>query len=237
MEVEIREAGDRRGAFRGDVDQSRGSCALGRLRPAGGGRLRHGEAYYLAAGAGLTATDSEISVDPVNATNPINTTHTITATLKKEAGPLVGQLVTFAASGANAGASGVCVPTATAAKTWTTTAPTTRRPPTTTTTPTTTPPPPPTKANIFQVEFRHCINLHVGYNFFAPGTLVHWNVTRQGRVVSRGQFRALGGKKLHHFLTQPLGVTLPHNPDGSAHFTWTVNGADYSYNATRAPGC
>jgi hypothetical protein len=62
-------------------------------------------------------------------------------------------------------------------------------------------------------------------------------LTRQRRVVATGRFTALGGKKTMHFLTQPPGVTLPHNPDASAHFTWAVSGAKISYNATRAPGC
>ena len=71
-----------------------------------------GEAYLLAAGPELTAMDSEISVTPLTATNPVGATHTITATVKSAngGGPLVGQLVSFNVSGANAGATGTCVP-------------------------------------------------------------------------------------------------------------------------------
>ncbi len=70
-----------------------------------------GEAYFLAAGPELTAMDSEISVTPLTATNPVGATHTITATVKSvDGGPLVGQLVSFSVSGANAGATGTCVP-------------------------------------------------------------------------------------------------------------------------------
>jgi hypothetical protein len=102
-------------------------------------------------------------------------------------------------------------------------------------TPTTTPPP--SRPRIFQVELRNCRKLHVGYNFFPAGTAVHWNVTREGRVAASGQFRAIGGEHAFHFLTQPLGVTLPAFPDGAAHFTWVFNGSEVSYVATRAPGC
>ena len=70
-----------------------------------------GEAYFLAAGPGLTATDPEISVTPLTATNPVGTTHTITAKVVHVGGPpLSNQLVSFTVSGANAGASGTCVP-------------------------------------------------------------------------------------------------------------------------------
>jgi len=71
-----------------------------------------GEAFFLAAGPETAAMDSEIAVTPLTATNPVGTTHTITATVNSVAAgtPLVGQLVSFSVSGANAGATGTCVP-------------------------------------------------------------------------------------------------------------------------------
>jgi len=71
-----------------------------------------GEAYFLAAGPETAAMDSEIALSPLTATNPVNTTHTITATVRSVAAgtPLVGQLVSFSVSGVNAGAAGTCVP-------------------------------------------------------------------------------------------------------------------------------
>jgi hypothetical protein len=73
---------------------------------------RCGEAYFLAAGPEVTAMDSEIALSPLTATNPIDTSHTITAAVKSAAtgAPLVGQLVSFSVSGANAGTAGECVP-------------------------------------------------------------------------------------------------------------------------------
>jgi len=71
-----------------------------------------GEAFFLAAGPEVMAMDSEISVSPLTGTGPVDTTHTITATVRSVAAgtPLVGQLVSFSVSGVNAGATGTCVP-------------------------------------------------------------------------------------------------------------------------------
>ena len=100
---------------------------------------------------------------------------------------------------------------------------------------------PSTQGNIFQVELRNCINLHVGYNRFPNGTVVRWNVSQNAINVSNGQFTAIGGgvygSKTYHFLTQPLGVTLAPSPDGHVHFHWVINGVNYSYTAIRKPGC
>jgi uncharacterized repeat protein (TIGR01451 family) len=100
---------------------------------------------------------------------------------------------------------------------------------------------PSTQGNIFQVELRNCINLHVGYNRFPNGTVVRWNVSQNAINVSNGQFTAIGGgvygSKTYHFLTQPLGVTLAPSPDGHVHFHWVINGVNYGYTAIRKPGC
>jgi hypothetical protein len=70
-----------------------------------------GEAYLLIAGSGVSSTAPNLSLDPLTATNPVGTTHTVTATVKDSAGaPLAGIHVTFVVTGANAGASGTCVP-------------------------------------------------------------------------------------------------------------------------------
>jgi uncharacterized repeat protein (TIGR01451 family) len=88
---------------------------------------------------------------------------------------------------------------------------------------------------IFQVELRSCIYLHVGYNYFPAGTVVHWNVAQNKTVVAHGQFTTLGGGKDYHFLTQPLGVALQPFPDGHVHFHWTINGVNFLYTAIRKP--
>lgn len=98
-----------------------------------------------------------------------------------------------------------------------------------------------TPGNIFAVELRNCINLHVGYNRFPNGTVVRWNVSQNAIKVAAGQFTAIGGgiygSKTYHFLTQPLGVTLKPSPDGHVHFHWVINNTTYSYTAIRKPGC
>jgi hypothetical protein len=100
----------------------------------------------------------------------------------------------------------------------------------------------PARGNIFETTFKRCNTLHVGYNRFVNGTIVHWRVTTNGAgTVASGQFSAIGGGKLgsktYHFLDIPLGTTLPSDASGiQSHvlFTWANGGRFY---ATRDPGC
>lgn len=63
-----------------------------------------------ALGGAQVIVPTDVMLDPPSATNPVGTTHTVTATVSKEGVPQVGVLVTFTVSGANAGATGTCVP-------------------------------------------------------------------------------------------------------------------------------
>jgi hypothetical protein len=50
------------------------------------------------------------------------------------------------------------------------------------------------QGNIFASTFERCTILHVGYNRFVNGTVVHWRVTSNGvGMVASGQFNAIGG--------------------------------------------
>jgi hypothetical protein len=71
-----------------------------------------GEAYILVAGSSIVVGSEVISVSPLDATNPVGTSHTVTANVHVVGGtpPVVGQLVTFTVTGQNAGATGVCAP-------------------------------------------------------------------------------------------------------------------------------
>lgn len=65
----------------------------------------------LGLGSGTIAAGAQaatITLDPPNATNPVGTTHTVTAHVIEASPP--GKLVKFTVSGANAGATGTCVP-------------------------------------------------------------------------------------------------------------------------------
>lgn len=186
---------------------------------------------------------------------------TVTALVDDASGPAAGVLVTFTVHGANAGASGTCLPvdcrsdgnglvtftyavthpgpdTVTIVCERTTTVVTTvtqpPAPPPTVQPPTTQPPGPP---RIFQVELRNCRNLHVGYDGFPAGARVHWTVAQHRIVVAVGEFIAAGDDGGYHFLTQPLGVRLADVPDGAAQFTWVVGGVAFSRTAVRAAGC
>jgi hypothetical protein len=94
--------------------------------------------------------------------------------------------------------------------------------------------------NIFETTFKTCNTLHVGYNRFTDGTIVHWTVTENGfGTVDTGQFSAIGGGKLgsktYHFIDIPLAKALHPEPvQTHMHLTWP--GGD-NYTATRDPGC
>jgi Prealbumin-like fold domain len=71
-----------------------------------------GEAYLLIAGSSIVVNSLVISVSPLDSTNPIGVSHTVTANVHEVGGtPVVaGQLVDFTVTGQNSGASGTCVP-------------------------------------------------------------------------------------------------------------------------------
>lgn len=63
-----------------------------------------------AVGGAQVIVPTDVTLDPPTDTNPVGTPHTVTATVSKDGVPQVGVLVTFTVSGANAGATGTCVP-------------------------------------------------------------------------------------------------------------------------------
>ena len=70
-----------------------------------------GEGYLLIAGTGIVTEAPNLELTPPTATNPVGTTHTVTAKVTNTDGtPRSGVNVTFTVTGANAGASGTCVP-------------------------------------------------------------------------------------------------------------------------------
>lgn len=70
-----------------------------------------GEAYVLISGSGIVSTAPDLALAPLTATNPVGTKHTVTATVtKSDKTPSPGVLVSFVVTGANAGATGTCVP-------------------------------------------------------------------------------------------------------------------------------
>ena len=75
-----------------------------------------GEAYIFVAGD-VTATAPNICLNPGTASNPVGTSHTVTAHVQTGSTPacpagtgVSGQLVSFTVTGANAGAAGTCSP-------------------------------------------------------------------------------------------------------------------------------
>jgi hypothetical protein len=70
-----------------------------------------GQAYILIAGSGIVTEAPNLALTPPTATNPVGTTHTVTATVTNpDDSPRSGVTVTFTVTGANSGASGTCAP-------------------------------------------------------------------------------------------------------------------------------
>jgi Glycine rich protein len=96
--------------------------------------------------------------------------------------------------------------------------------------------------NIVATSFKNCNTLHVVYNRFITGTVVHWRVTTNGiGTVASGQFSAIGGgtlgSKTYHFMGIALGTTLPSEASGiRSHVLYTWANGDRFY-ATRDTGC
>jgi hypothetical protein len=84
------------------------------------GSLACGQPYILLAGGGVTIT-SNISLSPATATNPVGTSHTVTAKIVDSTGaPVAGKTVTFTVdSGPNAGKTGTGVTNASGEATFT----------------------------------------------------------------------------------------------------------------------
>lgn len=70
-----------------------------------------GEAFVLIAGSGIVVESPALGLTPPTATNPVGTTHTVTATVTNpDRTPRPGTEVSFVVTGANAGAAGTCSP-------------------------------------------------------------------------------------------------------------------------------
>jgi uncharacterized repeat protein (TIGR01451 family) len=75
------------------------------------GEAKCGEAYLLIAGSGIVSEAPNLALTPATATNPVGTTHTVTATVTNTNGSArSGVLVSFVVTGANSGATGTCAP-------------------------------------------------------------------------------------------------------------------------------
>ena len=89
-------------------------------------------------------------------------------------------------------------------------------------------------SSIFQIEFRHCDTLHIGYKNFPVGTILHWSVNQHGRDVATGQFVTAPGPGMH-FDSAKLPAPLDRHPKPSVTFVATIDGREFRMTAGRAP--
>jgi hypothetical protein len=87
--------------------------------------------------------------------------------------------------------------------------------------------------SIFQIEFRHCDTLHIGYKHFPAGTILHWSVNQHGRGVATGQFVTAPGTGMH-FDSAKLPTPLDPHPKASVTFVATIDGHEFRMTAGRA---
>jgi hypothetical protein len=124
--------------------------------------------------------------------------------------------------------------TTTAATTTTTTMPrttTTTIPPTTTTTTV-----PQVKGKqIFQVEFRACHLLHIGYEHLPAGIAIHYSVKQGHTHFVGGNIVTQAGNGLH-FATASLGKNFTQNK-ATVHFYWKLGGKVLTYAVSRSTDC
>jgi hypothetical protein len=69
-----------------------------------------GQAYILIAGSSIVVVSDSIAVTPTDATNPVGTSHTVTARVTNDGVPQAGVTVTFTVTGRNTDAPGTCAP-------------------------------------------------------------------------------------------------------------------------------
>jgi hypothetical protein len=89
-------------------------------------------------------------------------------------------------------------------------------------------------SSIFQIEFRHCNTLHVGYKYFPVGTVMRWSVSQHARGLGTGRFVTAPGPGMH-FYDVKLPTPLDPHPKASVTFVAVLNGKEFRMTAGRAP--
>lgn len=90
---------------------------------------------------------------------------------------------------------------------------------------------------IFQVEFRYCRVLHVGYEHIPAGTVIRYRIWQARKLQDWGQFVTVGGKGFHFTSVKMKKHFSKHSTKGAVNFFWSVNGTPYKYTAIRNTGC
>jgi len=93
--------------------------------------------------------------------------------------------------------------------------------------------------NIFEVDVKGCATIHIGYNYFPVGTVIHWHVNQTGTgTIGKGDITTVAPKgKTMHFVDLTHSLTLMAGPHTHIYFNWGINGVTTRYNVTRGPAC
>ena len=93
--------------------------------------------------------------------------------------------------------------------------------------------------SIFEVDVRHCNEIHIGYNYFPVGTVIHWHANQTGRgTLGSGSITTTGPTgKTYHFVDLTHTLPLLSGLHTHIYFTWTISGKLTKFVSTRGPAC
>ncbi|MDQ1434710.1 MAG: hypothetical protein QOF59_1526 [Actinomycetota bacterium] len=93
--------------------------------------------------------------------------------------------------------------------------------------------------NIFEVDVKRCSTIHIGYNYFPVGTVIHWHVnqTGTGTIASGSTTTVAPTGKTMHFVDLTHSLTLKSGLHTHIYFNWGINGQTTRYVVTRGPSC
>ncbi|MDQ1385913.1 MAG: hypothetical protein QOG65_3292 [Actinomycetota bacterium] len=93
--------------------------------------------------------------------------------------------------------------------------------------------------NIFELDVKRCTTIHIGYNYFPVGTVIHWRVNQTGRgTLATGSYTTVAptGKTMH-FADLTRSLSLKSGLHTHIYFRWTISGVITKYVLTRGPAC
>lgn len=93
--------------------------------------------------------------------------------------------------------------------------------------------------NLFEVDVRHCNEIHIGYNYFPAGTVIHWHANQTGRgTLGSGSITTTAPNgKTYHFVDLTHTLPLQSGLHTHIYFTWTISGKVTKFVSTRGPAC
>jgi hypothetical protein len=92
--------------------------------------------------------------------------------------------------------------------------------------------------DLFEVDLRRCTLLHIGYQYFPPGTRIAYGIMQGIKVRALGVFTTTPGRG-YHFVMLDIYTKLKHSQTAAVTFYWRLQkgGVLLHYTVHTAPGC